>query len=46
MITVAELGKHHSSKASTLLKLQFGGTQSPELTSNGGFLRTPSEGGC
>lgn len=40
MITVAEPGKHHSSEASALFKLQFGGTQRPELTSNGGFLRT------
>ena len=40
VITVAGLGKHHSSEASTLLELQFGGTQHPELTCNGGFLRT------
>ena len=40
VITVAEPGKHHSSEASALFKLQFGGTQRPELTSNGGFLRT------
>lgn len=44
MITVAEPGKHHSSEASTLFKLQFGGTQRPELTSNGGFLRTDLRG--
>lgn len=40
VITVAGLGKHHSSEASTLLELQFGSTQHPELTCNGGFLRT------
>lgn len=44
MITLAGLGKHHSSEASTLLELQFGGTQHPELTCNGGFLRTDWRG--
>lgn len=37
MITLAGLGKHHSSEASTLLELQFGGTQHPESDSTVAF---------